>query len=63
MGTLLPRQSHYWLPPLRFRLGPYLELSRSFAAALGELEAKYPPRRRVFTVADRQHALLKRRPR
>jgi hypothetical protein len=62
MSTLLPPPSPYWLPPLKMRLLPWLELNRSFAAALAELEEKYP-QRRVFTLEDRQHQLLKRRPR
>ena len=62
MSTLLPPPSAYWLPPMKMRLKPWLELSQSFAEALAELEEKYPPRR-VFTIEDRQHQLLKRRPR
>ena len=62
MHALLPPKRTDWLPPLKFYLKPYLELSRSLSEALAELEQRYPSRR-VFTVDDRQLSLLKRRPR
>lgn len=63
MNTLTPPPRPYWLPPMRFRLKPFLELSTAFSAALQELEERYPQRPRAFTFDDRQQALLKRRPR
>lgn len=64
MHALSPPPQPYWLPPMRFRLKPFLELSSSFSAALKELEERYPQRRPAqFTLDDRQQALLRRRPR
>ena len=60
--TLSPTSRAGWLPPRRIRFEPYLEFSRAFTNALEELEARYPARR-VFTIHDRAHSLLKRRPR
>jgi hypothetical protein len=52
---------HRPLPPIRFRAKPFQEFARSFEQALAELEARYPARVRMLTIADRKK-ILHRRP-
>lgn len=61
-NALRPIVRSHWLPPMRFRLRPFLELSRSFSEALADLEEKYA-RPHVLTQQERDHILLQRRPR
>jgi hypothetical protein len=49
------------LLPIRFGLKPYFELCHQFDAALAELEARYPSRKKGISLETR-NKLLKRRP-
>jgi hypothetical protein len=48
------------LLPIRIGLKPYLELCRSFDQALAELEARYPSKRPLLTLAARNKRLRRR---
>lgn len=62
LATLQPNMRSHGLPPLRFRLKPFLELSLSFSEALIELEEKYA-RPRVLSLQTREELVPKKRPR
>jgi hypothetical protein len=49
------------LMPIRFGIKPYIELCQSFDAALKGLEARYPSKRPVLTLATRSK-LVRRNP-
>ena len=53
---------HRSLPAIRFRAKPFREFTRAFDEALAELEARYPTRVTMLTIADRKK-ILRRRPR
>lgn len=48
------------LPPIRFGLKPYLEFCHAFDQALAELEARYPSRKPLLTLAARNKKLRRR---
>ncbi len=62
-NSLLPTAVCPWLPPIRFGVKPYLEFSRAIDQGLSELELRYPARRQLLTIEDRQKRILKRKPR
>jgi hypothetical protein len=62
-NSLFPLATSAWLPPMQFRVRSYLQFCRSFDEALAELEARYPAKRPLLTIEDRQKRILKRRPR
>jgi hypothetical protein len=55
------RPDSRWLPPLRFRLRAYLQLSQDLDGALAELEARYPKRLPLLTLEGRAQRLAKKR--
>jgi hypothetical protein len=59
-NPLAPGTDCPWLPPIRFRVQPYLKLCRSFDLALFDLEARYPSRRRMLTLTARNQRLRRR---
>jgi hypothetical protein len=61
-NPLRPKVSRSWIPPIRFRTKPYLELSQSLSDALAELEARYPSHR-TAAVQERKLRQLRRKPR
>jgi hypothetical protein len=67
-NPLRPTVRRSWMPPIRFRTKPYLELSKSLSDALEELEARFPSHRDRALLAEdvvNQRAVrqLRRRPR
>ena len=61
-NPLRPRVTRSWIPPIRFRTKPYLQLSESLSKALAELEARYPSRGVAF-LDERKMKQLGRKPR
>jgi hypothetical protein len=65
---LLPQSANPLVPgvdcpgllPVRFALKPFLQLCHSFDQALAELEARYPSKRPVLTLAARNKRLRRR---
>jgi hypothetical protein len=55
-----PQSTHALVPvafpglmPIRFGIKPYVEFCQSFDAALKDLEARYPSKRPVLSLANR----------
>ena len=59
-NPLVPAVVSYGLRPIRFGLKPYFELCHAFDRALAELEARYPGKPHVLTLAARNKRLRRR---
>ena len=61
-NPLRPHVTRSWIPPIRFRTKPYLQLSESLSKALAELEARYPSHRDAI-LDERKKKQRRRKPR
>jgi hypothetical protein len=60
-NPLAPRFARSYLPPIRFRAKAYVKFYLTVDQGLAELEARYPSRAPMLTIAGRAKR-LKRRP-
>ncbi|MCI0335913.1 MAG: hypothetical protein L0228_22120 [Planctomycetes bacterium] len=61
-NPLVPGIVYHGLLPIRFGLKAYLDFCHQFDRVLADLEARYPGRPRVLTLAARNKKMVKRRP-